>query len=67
MARRLKLKRKPYFVDERALKRAKKVLGVQTEAEAIQLSVERVVEIEEFWDFIKISRCSLKPASVKKP
>jgi hypothetical protein len=35
------LKRKSYFVDEHALKRAKKALGVKTKAEAIRLSVER--------------------------
>jgi hypothetical protein len=31
MAARAKLKRKSYFVDERALSRAKKALGVKTE------------------------------------
>ena len=53
MAARAKLKRKSYFVDERALSRAKKVLGVKTEAEVIRLSVERVAEMEEFWEFMK--------------
>jgi len=66
MAARAKLKRKSYFVDERALNRAKKVLGVKTEPEVIRLCVERVVEIEEFWDLMKKSRRSLKPASVEK-
>jgi hypothetical protein len=42
MAGRAKLKRKSYFIDERALDRAKKALGVKTDAEAIRLSVERV-------------------------
>ena len=53
MAARVKLKRKSYFVDERALNRAKKALGVKTEAEVIRLSVERVAEMEEFWKFMK--------------
>jgi hypothetical protein len=53
MARRLKLKRKSYFVDEGTLSRDKKALGVKTEAEAIRLSVERVAEMEEFWEFMK--------------
>jgi hypothetical protein len=48
MAARVKLKRKSYFVDERALSRAKKALGVKPEAEVIRLSVERVAEMEEF-------------------
>lgn len=67
MAARVKLKRKSYFVDERALNRAKRALGVKTEAEVIRLSVERVAEMEEFWEFMKKSRRSLKPRSVEKP
>jgi hypothetical protein len=47
------LKRKYYLVDERALSQAKKALGVKTEAEVIRLSVERVAEMEEFWEFMK--------------
>jgi hypothetical protein len=66
MAARAKLKRKSYFVDERALSRAKKALGVKTEAEVIRLSVERVAEMEEFWEFMKKSRRSLRPGSVEK-
>jgi hypothetical protein len=66
MAGRAKLKRKSYFVDERALNRAKKALGVKTEAEVIRLSVERVAEMEEFWEFMKKTRRSLKPGSVEK-
>jgi hypothetical protein len=66
MAVKAKLKRKSYFVDERALSRAKKALGVKTEAEVIRLSVERVAEMEEFWEFMKKSRRSLKPGSVEK-
>jgi hypothetical protein len=53
MVGRAKLKRKSYFVDERALNRAKKALGVKTEAEVIRLSVERVAEMEEFWGLWK--------------
>ena len=66
MAARVKLKRKSYFVDERALSRAKKALGVKTEAEVIRLSVERVAEMEEFWEFMKKTRRSLRPGSVEK-
>ena len=62
-----KLKRKSYFVDERALNRAKKALGVETEAEVIRLSVERVAEMEEFWKFMSKTRRSLKPGSIVKP
>jgi hypothetical protein len=66
MAAKPRLKRKSYFVDERALSRAKKALEAKTEAEAIRLSVERVVEIEEFWDFMKKTRRALKPGSMEK-
>jgi hypothetical protein len=66
MAARVKLKRKSYFVDERVLSRAKKALGVKTEAEVIRLSVERVAEMEEFWEFMKKTRRSLKPGNVEK-
>ena len=66
MAPREKLNRKSYFVDERALSRAKKALGVKTEAEVIRLSVERVAEMEEFWKFMKRTRRTLRPGSVKK-
>ena len=62
-----KLKRKSYFVDERALNRAKKALGVETEAEVIRLSVERVAEMEEFWEFMSKTRRSLKPGNILKP
>jgi hypothetical protein len=54
------------LVDERALSRAKKALGVKTEAEVIRLSVERVAEMEEFWEFMKKTRRSLRPGSVEK-
>ncbi len=66
MALRAKLKRKSFFVDERALKRAKKALGVKTEAEVIRLSVERVAEMEEFWEFMKKTRRTLKPGSLEQ-
>ena len=66
MALKAKLKRKSFFVDERALKRAKKALGVKTEAEVIRLSVERVAEMEEFWEFMKKTRRTLKPGSLEQ-
>jgi len=66
MGEKAKLKRKSFFVDERALSRAKKALGVKTEAEVIRLSVERIAEMEEFWSFMKRTRRSLRPGSVEK-
>ncbi len=67
MARQAALKRKSFFVDEQALRRAKKVLGVATEAEVVRISVERMAQMEAFWRFMKRSRRVLKPGSVKLP
>ena len=66
MSDRSKMKRKRYFVDERALKRAKKAFGVKTEAEVIPLSVERVAQMEDFWEFMKKTRRSLRPGRIEK-
>jgi hypothetical protein len=60
------LKRKSFFVDERTLHRAKRLLGVETEAEVIRLSVERVVEMEDFWKFMEKTRRSLPPGSIEE-
>ena len=59
--------RKSFFVDEKAIKRARKALGVGTDAEAVRLAVERVVEMEEFWRFMTATRGSLKPGSIEAP
>jgi hypothetical protein len=59
------MKRASFFVDETTLRRAQKVLGVKSRAEAIRLSVERVIEMEEFWQFIEKSRETANPGSVE--
>lgn len=59
--------RKSFFVDEKAVKRARKTLGVATDAEAVRLSLDRVVEMEEFWRFMVATRKSLKPGSIEVP
>lgn len=61
------MKRKSFFVDEQTLRRAKRLLGVNSEAEVVRLSVERVVEMEEFWQFMKKTRRSLPPGSMESP
>ena len=67
MPRRATLKRKAFFVDDRVLRRAKRALGVATDAEVVRLSVERVAEMEEFRRFMKASRRSLRPGSIRVP
>ena len=67
MARQAKLKRTSFFVDVRTLRKARKALGVATDAEAVRMSVERVAEMEAFWRFMTNSRGTLKPGSVETP
>jgi hypothetical protein len=67
MPRPATLKRKAFFVDDRVLRKAKRVLGVATDAEVVRLSVERVAEMEEFWHFMKASRRNLRPGSIRVP
>ena len=62
-----KLKRKSFFVDDRILRHAKQALGVKTDAEVIRLSVERVAEMEAFWQFMRKSRHTLPPNSLEEP
>ena len=61
------LKRKSFFMEERTLQRAKKLLGVATDAEAVRLSLERVAEMEEFWLQMAATKKSLPPGSFDEP
>jgi len=61
------LKRKAFFVDERAVRRARKALGAASDAEAIRMSVERIAEMEDFWRLMHDARSSLRPGSVEPP
>jgi hypothetical protein len=65
MPRAAVLKRKAFFVDEGALRRARKALGVATDAEVVRLSVGRIAEMEEFWRFMRRSRRVLTPGSFR--
>lgn len=59
--------RRSFFVDETAIRRARRALGVPTNAEAVRLAIERVVEMEAFWKFMTRSRASLTRASIELP
>ena len=61
------LKRRAFFIEDQMLERARKALGVKTKAEVIRLSMERVVEMEEFWRFMKKSRKIIQPGSFDAP
>ncbi|OFV92110.1 MAG: hypothetical protein A3G76_04495 [Acidobacteria bacterium RIFCSPLOWO2_12_FULL_65_11] len=67
MAAPSRLTRKSYFVDADSIRRARKALKVASDAEAIRLSVERVAEMEAFWQLMQKSRGSLKPGSFDTP
>jgi Arc/MetJ family transcription regulator len=59
--------RKSFFVDEKTVRRARKALGVHTDAEAVRLALHRVVEMGEFWRFMAETRGTLKPESIEAP
>jgi hypothetical protein len=65
MARAAVLKRKAFFVDEIAVRRARRALGARTDAEAVRMSVERVAEMEAFWKFMAKTRGRLRPGSIR--
>ncbi|HEY3237902.1 MAG TPA: hypothetical protein VGJ84_24495 [Polyangiaceae bacterium] len=54
-----RLTRKSFFIDERTLRRARRVLGARSDAEALRLSLERVAEMEELWKFMDRTRGTL--------
>jgi hypothetical protein len=61
------LKRKSFFVDERVLHRAKRLLRASSDAEAIRLSLERVAEMERYWQFMDSSRGKAKQGAFEEP
>jgi hypothetical protein len=67
MAKKKVLKRRAFFVDERSLRRAKKALGLATDAEVVREAVDRVAEMEEFWKFMKETRGIVDPGSLETP
>jgi hypothetical protein len=67
MARAPRYTRKSFFVDAAAIRRARKALGVKTDAEAVRLSVERVAEMDDFWRFMARTRGKVKPGAFEDP
>jgi hypothetical protein len=59
--------RKSFFVNAKAVERARRVLGAGSNAEAVRLAVDRVVEMEKFWRFMAQTRSSLEPGSIEAP
>jgi hypothetical protein len=63
MSRRAQLKRKSFSIDEATLREAKRALSVESDAEAVRLSLEQVAEMHRFWRFMDKSKGKLKPGS----
>ncbi|HRI70683.1 MAG TPA: hypothetical protein PK156_40905 [Polyangium sp.] len=61
------LKRKSYFVDENMVQRAKKLLRAETDSDAVRISLERLVENEEFWQFMDDTAGALDGDSFERP
>jgi hypothetical protein len=57
------LKRKAFFVDKEKLRRAWRVLGAATDADAVRLSVERVIEMDRYRRMMTRTRASLPRGS----
>ena len=51
----------------KAIDQARKALGAGTNAEAVRLAVDRVVEMERFWRFMAGARGTLKAGSIEAP
>lgn len=67
MSTKAKLKRKSFFVDELTLRQARRALRAKSDAEVIRLSVERIAEMEAFWQFMNKSRRTLSPGGIEVP
>jgi hypothetical protein len=67
MARQARLKRASFFIDVRALRRARNALSASSDAETIRMSVEHVANMDKFWRFMKKNRRKLKPGSIEAP
>jgi len=65
--RAVRFTRKSFFVDAKAIDQARKALGAGTNAEAVRLAVDRVVEMEKFWRLMAGTRASLKAGSIEAP
>jgi len=61
------LMRKSFFIDPVSLRRARRVLRVRTDAEAVRVSLDRVAEMDAFWRFMTKSRRALEPGTIDAP
>ena len=67
MPRAAPLTRRSFFVDAASLRKARRVLHVRSDAEAVRVSLERVAEMDVFWRFMTKSRRALEPGTIDVP
>ena len=63
----IKLKRKSFFIDERDLEAARRVLGVETDAEAVRMALREIAQMRALARFMEKTRASLRPGSFSAP
>jgi hypothetical protein len=59
------LKRRSYFVDDKAVQRAKRILGAASDADVVRIAIERVIEMERFREFVEKTKGSLPRGSFR--
>ena len=62
-----RLVRKSFFVEPRALRRAKRVLRVRSEAEVVRRAIDRILESDKFWRFMDGTHGTLPAGSFERP
>jgi hypothetical protein len=45
------------------LRKARRALGAKSDSEAVRASMERIVEMEEFWKYMETTRRSVESGS----
>jgi hypothetical protein len=59
------LKRRSYFVDHKAIERAKRILGAPSDADVVRIAIDRVIEMDRFREFIEKTKGSLPRGSFR--
>jgi len=67
MKKQSSLKRRAFFVDDRAVKRLRRSLGVKSDSEAVRLAIDFADDMKRFWNFMDRTRGTLEPESFSEP
>jgi hypothetical protein len=66
MPRSSALVRRAFFVEPRALQRARRVLGAKTDAEVVRRSIDHVLESDAWWRFMRRSKGRLPRGTFRR-